>query len=178
MKATILPGALALTVIPSASLAEPPVFAVVPNGSSIIVKVSAPTRIQGRFRKWKSTLTFTSPDVSTGMLVIDVDAASLDTGSLIKNNVIKGGKYLNVKQYPRITFQSKKISQTGPNNFSVDGTFTFRGATKPQTMLLSTIGRGTSSGTIKGTMTLSDKVEVVVDMKVNHVSGPPVATKM
>jgi polyisoprenoid-binding protein YceI len=178
MRSTIFPALLALVVIPSASLAEAPVFAVVPSGSSITVKVSAPKRIQGRFNKWKSTLAFTSPDVSTGGLVIKVDAASLDTGSLIKNNVIKGSKYLNVKQYPYITFQSSKISQTGPNNFTVDGTFTFRGATKPQTMLLSTIGRGTSSGAIKGTMTLSDKVEVAVDLRVNHVSGPPVATKM
>ena len=94
---------------------------------------------------------------------------------------------------PVITFTSTKISQTGPNSFAVTGVFMIRGVSKPQTLLLTTTGRGGSSGAIKGTMIfnrkdygmnggipfvrISDHVDVAIDLKVTRVSGPPLALK-
>ena len=194
MKSIILPCLLALTAIPSVSLAAAPVFAVQPGASTITFKVDASMKVQGRFGKWKSSLTFTSPDVSTGVLTIDVDATSVDTGDGMKNGVLKGAKFFDVKNNPDISFHSTKITETGPNNFAVAGIFKIRGVSKPETLNLTTIGRGTSSGTIKGTMSfnrkdygmnggiplvrISDHVDVTVDLKVNRVSGPPVVSKL
>ena len=70
----ILPGILALAAIPSASLAAAPVFTVSPAGSSVTFHVKASMPLQGRFDKWKSTLTFASPDISTGVFTLTVDA--------------------------------------------------------------------------------------------------------
>jgi polyisoprenoid-binding protein YceI len=193
MKATILPSLLALLVVPTASLAEAPVFNVAPAASTITFKVDASMKVQGRFQKWKSSLTFTSPDVSTGVLAIDVDAASVDTGDGMKNGVLKGSKFFDIKNNPDISFHSTKISQTGPNSFAVTGVFKIRGVSKPQTLTLTTTGRETGSGTIKGTMSfnrkdygmnggvplvrIGDHVDVTVDLKVKRVSGPPVGSK-
>lgn len=88
--------------------------------------------IVGTFDKWDAALTFTSPDVSTGVLFLKIQADSVGTGSGMKNGKLKGKNLLNVKENPVITFKSTKIEQTGPEIFSVDGDFTIRGVTRPR----------------------------------------------
>jgi polyisoprenoid-binding protein YceI len=189
----LLPGLLALALAPSAARAEAPVFAITPANSTVTFYVKASIPLHGRFDSWKSTLTFTSPDVSTAVLAIKIDAGSVHTGSAIKDGTLKGGQFFDVKNHPDISFRSTRISQTGPNTFTVAGNLTIRGVSKPQTVVLTTTGRGTANGEIKGTMsfnrkdfgmsggvplvTIADRVDVSVDLRAKRVSGPPVATK-
>jgi polyisoprenoid-binding protein YceI len=149
--------------------------------------------IEGVFDKWDATLTFTSPDVTTGVLDIKIQAASVDTGSGMKNGKLKGKDFFDVKQNPLITFKSTKIVQTGHNTFEVDGDFTIRGVTKPEKLTLTVSGVGTGSGDINGTMAfdrkqygmnsgipfikIADRVEVTVNLKAKRISGPPVDLK-
>jgi polyisoprenoid-binding protein YceI len=188
----ILLGVLALSLVPAVSFAEAPVFTVVPNGSSVTFHVKASTPIQGRFNKWTSSLTFASPQVSTGVLDVKVDAASVNTGSGMKDGVLKSDKFFDVSNNPVISFHSTKVSQTGPNTFSVTGDFTIRGVTKSQTVVLKTTPDG-QGGEIKGTMdfdrkdygmnggiplvSIADRVDVTLDLQVKRVSGPPVVPK-
>jgi polyisoprenoid-binding protein YceI len=75
----------------------------------------------------------------------------------MKNGKLKGKDFFNVKQDPAITFLSKKIVQTGPDSFEIDGDFTIRGVTKPEKLTLTVTGAGTGSGAIKGTMAFDRK---------------------
>jgi len=170
-----------------------PVFKITPVESSIKFDVEASVAITGKFDKWDATLTFTSPDVSSGVLDIKIDADSVDTGSGMKNGKLKGKDFFDVKQSPYITFHSKKIVQTGPDTFDVEGDFTIRGVTKAEKLTLKVEGAGTGAGTINGTMAfdrkqygmnsgipfikIADRVEVTVKLKGVRVSGPPVALK-
>ena len=136
-----------------------------------------------------ATLTFTSTDVTTGVLDIKVQADSINTGSGLKDDKLKGKDFFDVKEDPLITFLSKKIVQTGPNTYDVQGDFTIRGVSKPETLTLTVSGEGTGSGEVKGTMAfnrkdygmtenipfvkIADTVEVTVDLKGKRVSGPP-----
>jgi polyisoprenoid-binding protein YceI len=90
-----------------------PVFEITPVESSIKFDVEASVAIKGNFDKWDATLTFASPDVTTGVLDIKIQAASVDTGSGMKNRKLKGKDFFDVNQNPLITFLSKKIVQTG-----------------------------------------------------------------
>ena len=88
---------------------------------------------------------------------------------------------------------SKKFVQTDPETFEVHGDFTIRGVTKPEMLTLTVSGKGTGSGSIKGTMAfdrkdcginhgipfikIADRVEVTVDLKVKRTSGPPLQFK-
>ena len=72
--------------------------------SAIIFDVEASVAIIGKFDKWDASLTFTSPDVSTGVLDIKIQADSVDTGSGMKNGKLKGKDFFDVKQNPTITF--------------------------------------------------------------------------
>ena len=170
-----------------------PVFKVTPVGSAIKFDVEASVAIKGTFDKWDATLTFTSPDVTTGVLDIKIQADSVDTGSSVKNGKLKGKDFFDVKQNPYITFHSTKLVQTGPDTLEVDGDFTIRGVKKAEKLTLTVNGAGTGSGTIQGTMAFDRKqygmhsgipfikiairVEVDVNRKATRVSGPPVTLK-
>jgi polyisoprenoid-binding protein YceI len=185
---------LASVLIPSLTLAqEVPVFAITPAESSIKFDVEASVAIKGTFDKWDATLTFTSPDVTTGVLDVKIQAATVDTGSGLKNGKLKGSDFFDVAQNPFITFRSTKISQSGPNTFELDGNFTIRGVTRPEKLTLTLSGKGTGSGTINGTLyfdrkdygmnsgipfiKIANRVEVNVALKGTRVSGPPVVFK-
>lgn len=184
---------LASVVLPSLSLAEAPVFEITPVESKIQFNVKASVAIEGVFDKWDATLTFTSPDVATGVLDIKIQAATVNTGSGMKDGKLKGKDFFDVKRNPLITFKSTKIIQTGHNTFEVDGDFTIRGVTKPEKLTLTVSGVGTGSGDINGTMAfdrkqygmnsgipfikIADRVEVTVNLKAKRISGPPVDLK-
>ncbi len=188
-----LHGLLALTVLPSLSQAQGPVYTITPTQSTIKFYVKASVSLVGTFDKWDATLTFPSTDVTTGVLTIKIQAASVNTGSGVKNNKLKSSDFFNVEQDPLITFLSKKIVQTGPDTFDVQGDFTIRGVTKPEILKLKVYGKGTGSGTISGTMAfnrkdfgmnkgipfvkIDDRVEVTVNLKGRKVSGPPLVFK-
>ena len=185
---------LASAVLPSVSHAqEAPVFAITQAESSIAFNVKASVAIQGTFDQWHATLKFTSPDVTTGVLEVKIQAASVDTGSGFKDSKLKSDDFFAVDQNPLITFKSTKIVQSGPNTFEVDGNFTIRGVTKPEKLTLGLSGKGTGSGEINGTMAfdrknygmnsgipfirIADRVEVTVALKGKRVSGPPLVFK-
>ena len=127
MRLTVL-CLLASSVFPSVSRAQVPVFVITPEESSIKFSVKASVALEGTFDKWDATLTFTSPDVSTGVLDVKIQADSVNTGSGMKDGKLKSKDFFDVKQNPLITFHSKKIVQTGPDTFEVDGDFTIRGS--------------------------------------------------
>ncbi len=128
---------LASALLPSLSRAqEAPVFVITPIESSIKFDVQASVAINGTFDKWNATLTFASPDVSTGVLDVKIQAATVDTGSGLKNSKLKGPDFFDAANNPLITFKSTKLVQTGPNTFEVDGDFTIRGVTRSEKLTL------------------------------------------
>src|ERR1700745_902732 len=86
-----------------------PVFEFDKAQSSIKFHVDASVAIDGTFKRWDASLTFTSADAKTGVLDMKIDAASVDTGSGMKNNKLKGGDFFDVEKNPYITFKSTKI---------------------------------------------------------------------
>jgi len=56
---------------------------------------------------------FASPEETTGTLEITIQAASVDTGSDMKNGKLKGKDFFDVEQNSVITFKSTKITKTG-----------------------------------------------------------------
>ena len=164
-----------------------------PPDSKITFNVKASVAIDGTFDKWDAILKFTSTDPTTAVLDIKVDADSVNTGSGMKDGKLKGKDFFDAKKDPYITFHSDKVVQTGPDTFDVQGTFTIRGVSKPETLVLTVSGQGTGSGAIKGSMAfdrkdygmnsgipfirIADRVEVDVDLQGKRVSGPPLVFK-
>ena len=186
---------LVSTLLPSVSLAQVPVFTVTPEQSDVKFFVKASVAIDGKFKRWESTLTFTSTDPTSGVLDIKIYADSVDTGSGMKDNKLKSKDFFNASEDPYITFHSTKVVQTSPTSFDVPGTFTIRGVSKPETLTLTIDpkNKGTGNAKIKGTMAfdrkefgmnsgipfikIADRVQVDVALQVHQVSGPRVVFK-
>ena len=127
---------------------------------------------------------------TSGVLDIKIQADSVNTGSGMKDDKLRSKDFLNAKEDPLITFHSTKIVQTGPTTLDIQGTFTIRGVSKPETLTFAITGKGTGAGEVKGAMAFdrkefgmnsgipfiknADRVEVTVDLKGKRVRGPPV----
>ena len=189
----LLPLLTGAALLPPLSRAQVPVFEINKAQSTVGFNVKASVAIAGKFDKWDAALTFASADATTGALNVKIQADSVDTGSGMKNNKLKGKDFFDVKENPEITFVSTKTVQTGPNTLEVDGDFTIRGVSNPEKLTLTISNQGTGSGEITGTMKfdrkdygmnsgipfikIADRVEVIVDLKGKRVSGPPVVFK-
>jgi polyisoprenoid-binding protein YceI len=185
---------LTVGAFPSLTRAQDaPVFVITPETSSIKFFVKASVALEGTFEKWDATLKFTSPELTTGVLDIKIQAASVNTGSGMKDGKLKSKDFFDVEKDPVITFHSKKITQTSHTTFDVLGDFTIRGVSKPETLTLTVSGVGTGTGEINGTMAfdrkdygmnsgipfikIADRVEVTVALKAKRVSGPALDLK-
>jgi polyisoprenoid-binding protein YceI len=185
---------LASAAFPSVSRAqEVPVFEITPVESWIKFDVKASMDIAGKFDKWGATLTFTSPDETTGVLEITIQADSVDTGSGMKNGKLKGKDFFDVEHNPVISFKSTKVVQTGHDTYEVDGDFTIRGVSNPEKLKLVVSGKGAGSAEVKGKMVfnrkdygmtkgipfikIADHVEVNFHLNAKRVSGPALLDK-
>jgi polyisoprenoid-binding protein YceI len=184
---------VASALLPSLSQAQVPVFQISQQDSSIKFSVKASVAIDGTFDKWTAGVTFKSADATDGVLDIEIQAASVNTGSGMKDGKLKGKDFFDAEHNPLISFKSTKIIQTGPNTLEIPGTFTIRGVSKPETLTMTISGKGTGAGAIQGTMAfdrkdygmnsgipfikIADRVEVTVDLHGKRVSGPPLVFK-
>lgn len=196
-KRAIMLGLLAslpfCSVTPAQSSKGTPVYKITPVVSKITFFVKASISIDGAFDKWDASLKFTSPDVSTGVLDVKIQAGSVNTGSGFKDDKLKSKDFFDASKDPYITFHSTKIVQTGPHSFDVPGTFTIRGVSKQETLTFAADREGAGTGEIKGTMAfdrkefgmdsgvpfirIADRVEVTIEFKATRVSGPPLLFK-
>jgi polyisoprenoid-binding protein YceI len=183
---------MAILVSPRASYAQDaqvPAYEFTPVESSIKFGVESSVSIKGVFEKWNASIKFSSRDIRSAVLDIEIEADSVNTGSHVKDNKLKGQDFFNAKASPLITFQSTKIVQTGPNTFDIEGNFTIRGVTKTEKLTLTSDSRGTPTGSLDGTMAfdrkeygmtsgipfikIANRVEVNVRLRWRRVSGPP-----
>ncbi len=181
------------TLFTSANSVQAPVFEITTEESTIKFDVEASVAIVGKFDKWDAKLTFTSPELSTGVLDIKIQAASVDTGNGMKNRKLKSKDFFDVEHNPLITFHSTKVEQTGPNTVAFDGDFTIRGVTKQERLTLTLPRDRTGVDTVNGTMAfdrkqfgmnsgipfikIADRVEVTVNLTGKRISGPRVNLK-
>ena len=180
---------MAILVSPRASYAQVPTYEFTPVESSIKFGVDSSVSIKGVFEKWNASIKFSSRDIRSAVLDIEIEADSVNTGSHVKDSKLKGQDFFDAKESPLITFQSTKIVQTGPNTFDIEGNFTIRGVTKAEKLTLTSDSKGTPTGSLNGTMAfdrkeygmtsgipfikIANRVEVNVRLKWRRVGGPP-----
>ena len=180
---------IGILALPQPSGAQVPTYEVTPEESTIKFGVDSSVSIKGVFEKWNTRITFSSRDVRSAAIDIEIEADSVNTGSQMKDNKLKSKDFFNIKESPLITFKSTKIVQTGPYTFDIEGNFTIRGVTKTEKLTLTSDSKGTPTGNLDGTMAfdrkeygmtsgipfikIANRVEVNVRLKWKQTSGPP-----
>ncbi|MGW2645984.1 YceI family protein [Streptomyces sp. NPDC001393] len=85
-------------------------------------------KLRGRFTSYDVTIV-TSEDPLASSVSATIDLASIDTGNELRDNHLRAADYLEVEQYPTMSYRSNGIRRTG-DTWTVDGALTLHGVTR------------------------------------------------
>lgn len=145
MKHLITPLALSVLALGSAQAAS--WQAVVPEKSSITFSYKQMgVAMDGKFRKFSAQvgLDTAKPDKAKGS--IEIDLASIDTGSSEADQEVVGKSWFNVAAHPKASFVLKSLKSAGANQYEAIGQLTLKGQTRELHAPLKLTPQGQLSG--------------------------------
>ena len=71
---------------------------------------------------------------------VTIKTGSIRTHDERRDNDLRSSNFLQVDQFPTMTFKSTKIEPTGPNKYNVTGNLTIKGNTRPVTLAFENLG--------------------------------------
>jgi polyisoprenoid-binding protein YceI len=99
------------------------------------------TNVRGNFEKISGVLNFDPANPAAAVVDVTIDAASINTGVADRDNHLRSADFLDVANYPNITFKSTKVEANGDNRAKVTGDLTIRGVTKSVVMDVEFLGQ-------------------------------------
>jgi len=88
------------------------------------------THVHGQFNKLSGTVDFDPQNPTKTMVDLQIEAASINTREEQRDEHLKSPDFLNVEQYPYITFKSKRVEQIDENQGRLIGDLTIRDITR------------------------------------------------
>ncbi len=112
--------------------------------SSVLFKVKHANSalFYGRFIELSGDITFDRDTPSKSSIDLTVQADSVRTWNQKRDDHLRSPDFLNAKQFPEITFTSKKVKKIGRNTYQVTGDFTLHGEPKQMTVDVEKTGEG------------------------------------
>jgi polyisoprenoid-binding protein YceI len=95
----------------------------------------------GRFNQFTGSISF-GTEVAKHAVSIAVDANSVDTTNVKRDEHLEGPDFFDAKKFPEITFKSAKWEDKGNGLFHVTGELSLHGVTKAVTVPVTKIGAG------------------------------------
>jgi polyisoprenoid-binding protein YceI len=90
--------------------------------------------IEGAFTSFDATINSVSDDFSGASVTMTADVATVNTAQDRRDGHLKSADFFDAAKYPTITFASTSFKKTGPNVYTVTGSLTMHGVTKPVTL--------------------------------------------
>lgn len=87
--------------------------------------------VKGQFAKFSASVT-TDAGVLTG-ITAEIDPASIGTGIEQRDTHLRSADFFDVEKFPTLSFNSGEIIAKGEGEYTVHGTLTMRGESKPVT---------------------------------------------
>jgi len=123
-----------------AALAAPAAYAVeyrtvLPKQSSIhfeFRQMGVP--VKGGFKRFTTEMTFDPARPEAARAQIEIDLASIDTGSTEADEESAGKLWFNRSAYPKATFVSSQVRALGNNRYEMRGTLTLKGRSREMTV--------------------------------------------
>jgi polyisoprenoid-binding protein YceI len=101
------------------------------------------TKVKGQFSRVSGTLELDDQAPEQSRVSVQIDAASIDTGSDKRDDHLRSGDFLDVENYPHLTFESRSVKRLGDGRYELTGDLTIRDQTRPVTLDVEEEGRGT-----------------------------------
>jgi polyisoprenoid-binding protein YceI len=84
----------------------------------------------GRFGKYTADVTFAADNLAASKINVSIDIASLDSGDKERDDTLKSSDLFDPPKFPKATFVSSKITNTGAGRYEAQGKLTIRNVTK------------------------------------------------
>lgn len=89
------------------------------------------SHVYGRFDKMTGRFELDEDDPARSRILVEVDAASLDTGNAKRDDHLRSPDFFSVEEHPTIVFESTSMKRVDTDVFDVEGDLTLLGRTKP-----------------------------------------------
>ena len=90
--------------------------------------------VSGLFKDFTVKVTTNKADFSDAVFELSVDVASITTEVEPRDNHLKSADFFDVATFPKMTFKSTAIKNTGKDKYQLTGDLTLHGVTKPVTL--------------------------------------------
>ena len=111
----------------------------------------------GRFNEFDGTFLIDEADPANSQISFTIQAASIDSNHVGRDNHVRNADYLNVAQFPEITFTSTEVQMLTPTTGILSGDLEMLGVTAPVSLDFEMVNRRTYPDFIPN----YDEVEVV-----------------
>ena len=101
------------------------------------------TKVRGAFNELAGSAVLDGADPTKSSVNVTVEVASIDTRNSMRDDHLRTNDFLDVAQFPQLSFVSTAIAQVGDEQFEVTGDLTIKGVTKSITIPLEFQGAAT-----------------------------------
>ena len=109
--------------------------------------------MDGQFAKSSATLNFDPAKPEQAKASIEVDLASIDTGSGEADQEVVGKAWFNTAAFPKAVFVAKQVKLIAPNQYEVLGSLSIKGRSRDVKSTIKLSAQGKSS-VLSGSFTL------------------------
>jgi polyisoprenoid-binding protein YceI len=99
------------------------------SSAQFVVRHMMITNVRGGFSGVQGTVVYDPDDLNSSSVDVTIDKNTLSTGDATRDAHVKSAEFLDVENFPTITFKSKKITKDG-DGLKVTGDLTLHGVTK------------------------------------------------
>jgi polyisoprenoid-binding protein YceI len=86
---------------------------------------------RGRFENFSGTVQFDDANPTNSSVEVQIEAASINTREPNRDNHLRSPDFLDVAQFPNITFKSTRLEKVDDQNGRITGDLTIRGVSHP-----------------------------------------------
>lgn len=101
------------------------------------------TKVRGSFDEFEGVLHIDGESPARSWARVTIQAKSIDTRNAQRDDHLRSNDFLDMNNYPEITFASTGVVPVGDDKFRVMGDLTVRGVTRPVTLDVEYTGTAT-----------------------------------
>jgi polyisoprenoid-binding protein YceI len=113
------------------------------SGINFSIRHMVVSKVRGRFARYGGTVELDDADLTRSFVQATIDASSIDTGTLQRDDHLRSADFFDVAKYPEIRFQSTRIEKVAGNRYRVIGDLTIRDVTREVSLDVEYGGRAT-----------------------------------
>ena len=90
--------------------------------------------VTGIFKSFDESFETVDEEFESANISFSLDVSSIDTTQEARDTHLKSAEFFDADQYPKISFKSTSFTNTGGDNYKLEGNLTIKNITKPVTL--------------------------------------------